>query len=117
MGGTGHGAEGRQLPQPDVVSSDGKTARLDDALPRGWAVLHAGPAPQARAWRDAGVAVIELAPRGTAPTAPTLVDASGVLRAWLEEQGAKAVVVRPDRFVYAASEGASLAAPPLLAAP
>ncbi len=117
LAGTGHRAEGRQLPQPEVVTPGGKTARLDDALPRGWAVLHAGPAPQAQAWRDAGAAVIALARKATEPAASTLVDTEGVLEAWLEEQGANAVAVRPDRFVYAASDGASLPVPPLLAAP
>ncbi|ORV05564.1 bifunctional 3-(3-hydroxy-phenyl)propionate/3-hydroxycinnamic acid hydroxylase [Mycolicibacterium fallax] len=100
-----HRAAGRQLPQPRVRRADGTAVRLDDLLGGRWTLLHLGAPPAGTAaWTARGVPALDLA-------AP---DVSGVLTAWMHRYQATAVIVRPDGFVYAATQsGRPLPAPPI----
>jgi 3-(3-hydroxy-phenyl)propionate hydroxylase len=94
----GNRAVGWQIPQP-WVTRDGVRVRLDDILGGRWAVLHTGRLPAgAKPWTDLGAVAIEI-------TEPTLVR-------WLRNKKATAVVLRPDGFIYAATDlGEPLPAP------
>jgi 3-(3-hydroxy-phenyl)propionate hydroxylase len=93
-------AVGWQIPQPWVRDDTGATVRLDDVLGGHWAILHTGASPAgAQVWAELGVPTIRICE-------PTLIR-------WLHRKKAAAVVVRPDGFIYAASEsGQPLPAPP-----
>lgn len=106
-------AVGWQLPQPWVIDSKGATVRLDDVLGGQWAIVHNGSAPAgAAAWTELGVPTFRIG----GPSAPTdseaIRNAGGTLVAWLKDKKAAAVVIRPDGFVYAASEPGELLQPP-----
>jgi 3-(3-hydroxy-phenyl)propionate hydroxylase len=96
----GRSAVGWQIPQPWVSSDTGATIRLDDLLGGRWAVLHIGAPPAGtQAWAASGARAIKI-------TEPTLVH-------WMRRKKVETVVVRPDGFVYAASQsGQTLPAPP-----
>ncbi len=98
-----HPAVGWQIPQPWVRDAAGATVRLDDVLGGQWAILHTGAPPAgAQAWTELGVPAIQI-------TEPTL-------DRWLRRKKAAVVVVRPDGFIYAASQsGQRLPAPPAIA--
>ncbi len=107
----GRGA-GRLLPQPRVRLAGGREVLLDDALGPGWAVVargggspHGGAAPVATAVggsaRDLGLPVFVLG--------RDLVDLDGTLERWLRRRRASVVVVRPDRYVFAAGGPRTLA--------
>ncbi|MEE6176746.1 bifunctional 3-(3-hydroxy-phenyl)propionate/3-hydroxycinnamic acid hydroxylase [Mycobacterium sp. 050134] len=107
-----HAAVGWQLPQPSVTDAAGHTLRLDDALGGGWMVLHLGPAP-AGADRWVRLGARSLAVTRAAASAGSLRDDDGMLTRWLHGKKAAAVVLRPDRFVFAAAAaGDPLPAPP-----
>lgn len=111
--GENRSAEGHKIPQPHVATSDGPSILLDDALPAGWVVLHTGPAPRVDHWRRAGASVVEVIPDGTGSDGDgTIVDTEGVVHRWLSDHGTTAVVLRPDRFTYAAASDRSLPEPP-----
>jgi len=85
------------------VTDDTDTrVRLDDVLDGQWAVLHTGATPAgAQAWTQLGAKTIRISDL-------TLVR-------WLQHKKAAAVVVRPDGFIYAASQsGQPLPAPPAI---
>jgi 3-(3-hydroxy-phenyl)propionate hydroxylase len=100
LGRRRHPAVGWQIPQPWVTDDTGATVRLDDVLGRQWAILHTGVLPTGtHAWTELGVQAIRI-------VEPTLVR-------WLRRKNAAAVIVRPDGFIYAASQsGQPLPAPP-----
>lgn len=98
-----HRAIGRQIPQPWVVNEHGARQRLDDVLAQEWTVLHLGIAsadPESRR----GVRHFELAGPGSAPTPGRIVDIDGTLIEWLRTNRARAIMVRPDNFVFDAAE-------------
>ena len=97
-----HPAVGWQIPQPWVAIGAGGTVRLDDLLGGEWSVLHTGAPPAgAQAWAALGI--------------PTIRISDPTLTRWLRRKKASAVVVRPDGFIYAATEsGEPLPAPPAI---
>lgn len=99
-----HAAVGWQIPQPWVTDAKGDKARLDDVVKGRWAVLHTGSPPAGtQAWAELGVPMIHV-------TEPTLLG-------WLRRKKAIAVVLRPDGFVYAATQsGQPLPMPPAIVA-
>ncbi|WP_169251801.1 bifunctional 3-(3-hydroxy-phenyl)propionate/3-hydroxycinnamic acid hydroxylase [Brevibacterium sp. 'Marine'] len=105
------------IPQPHVLDAHGDTKLLDDALPKGWAVVTSGTANDPDgidAWRRCGVPVVELLAPGSTPRPGALIDYDGSLGRWLRDHSATAVALRPDRYVYAsAGRSRGLAAPPL----
>lgn len=95
----GHKAIGRQIIQPRVDDDTGATTRLDDVLQGRWALLHTGALPAgAQAWLLRGVM--------------TLAVRDATLTTWLSKHKATAVIVRPDGFIYAATDSAGLLPPP-----
>jgi 3-(3-hydroxy-phenyl)propionate hydroxylase len=93
---------GWQIPQPWVAIGAGGTVRLDDLLGGEWSVLHTG-APPAGAQARAALGI------------PTIRISDPTLTRWLRRKKASAVVVRPDGFIYAATEsGEPLPAPPAI---
>lgn len=109
---------GRMVPQPVAGDATGRMARLDDLLGDGFVLLGADvdPAelltPEEKAgWDALGARYVAIRPR-TAYTrgADDLVDLDEVLLPWLARYGARAVAVRPDRFV-AAADASGLAVP------
>ncbi|OBF81264.1 FAD-binding monooxygenase [Mycobacterium sp. 852002-51163_SCH5372311] len=110
----GHRAAGWQIPQPWVVDADGATVRLDDALAGQWTLLYTGVAPAGRrAWIESGVPAIQLIGPQDGPSPNAIRDRDGTLLHWLSRKKAAAVVVRPDGFIYAATEpGKPLPPPP-----
>ena len=103
-GGPDREAVGDLIPQPFVATADGEQVRFDDALGPGWTLLTrpraAGLTPEAREqWLATG--------------ARAFVDRDDVLGPWMERRGVDVLVLRPDRFVYAAgSADARLPGPP-----
>ena len=96
-------AVGWQIPQP-WMTVDGELVRLDEVLGHRWALLHIGASPVgASAWTALGVPSIELD--------RDVRDHTGELTGWLQSRNATAVVVRPDGFIYAATED-NLPGPP-----
>jgi 3-(3-hydroxy-phenyl)propionate hydroxylase len=92
-------AVGWQIPQPWVTDATGATVRLDDVVGGNWAIVHTGESPAgAQAWTELGVPMIRI-------DEPTLV-------CWMRRRKADAVVLRPDGFVYAATESGRPLPPP-----
>jgi 3-(3-hydroxy-phenyl)propionate hydroxylase len=110
---SGHPAAGWQIPQPWVIDTKGATARFDDVLDGRWAVVHTGAPPAGVcAWEQLGVNVIRLAGPQDQITGGVR-DSGGTLIGWMAKKKAAALLVRPDGFVYAATDaGKSLPAPP-----
>jgi 3-(3-hydroxy-phenyl)propionate hydroxylase len=109
-----HAATGWQIPQPWVLDEHDSRVRLDDVVGGQWSLLYVGAAPAgAQQWVDRGVRVIRLAGSG-AHAQPGLVrDSDGTLIAWLKGKKASAVILRPDGFIYTATDyQGSLPAPP-----
>ncbi|WP_051300535.1 hypothetical protein [Actinomadura rifamycini] len=111
-------AVGRMIPQPVAGDATGRMARLDDLLGDGFVLLGADTdpagllAPEEKAgWDALGARYVAVRPR-TAYTrsADDLVDLDDVLLPWLARYRARAVAVRPDRFV-AAADPSGLAVP------
>jgi 3-(3-hydroxy-phenyl)propionate hydroxylase len=99
------------LPQPWVLDGEGARRRLDDVLGPGWILLHVGRLP-AGAEQWTGVArPVEVVRPGGADWPGAVVDVDGLLGRWLAQHGTGAVVVRPDRFVFAAARAGAL--PPM----
>ncbi len=95
-----HDAVGWQIPQPWVTDANGDKVRLDDVVKGRWTVLYTDlPPVGAQAWTDLGAPTIQV-------TEPALVR-------WLRRKKAIAVVLRPDGFIYAATQsGQTLPVPP-----
>ncbi len=109
-------AEGSYLPQPRVGLASGGPALLDEVLGLRFAVLvlaEAGESvrqsAEALAAELAGVC-LRVLPAARAAEARTgdVVDLEGRLAAWFAGHQADAVVVRPDRYVYGASQGSGI---------
>ncbi|HEX7827091.1 MAG TPA: FAD-dependent monooxygenase, partial [Mycobacterium sp.] len=108
-------AVGWQVPQPWVIDSNGAAQRLDDVLDGRWTVLSTtGELPAgAREWLDRGASHVRLLEPGAGPQADGIRDCGGVLTQWMRDKRATAVVLRPDGFVYAATDGTTpLPGPP-----
>ncbi|WKG05405.1 bifunctional 3-(3-hydroxy-phenyl)propionate/3-hydroxycinnamic acid hydroxylase [Mycolicibacterium sp. HK-90] len=107
-------AVGWQIPQPWVIDDTGSTVRLDDVVAGRWTVLHTGVAPAgSEAWTDLGAPAIAVSGFNDRTSPGAIRDVDGTLIAWLKQKKAAAVVLRPDGFIYAASEfGQRIAAPP-----
>jgi 3-(3-hydroxy-phenyl)propionate hydroxylase len=113
---------GRLFPQPRV-GVDGRDMALDDALGPGWAVIgfggdpEAGMGPAARfTLRRLPATRAAVLPAG-APAPPgvrALEDRDGALMAWARRHGARQVVLRPDRVVFAAAGARDAEAPAAL---
>lgn len=101
-------AIGRMIPQPTVSRTNGERLRLDDALGDGFAVVgidadpsaHMSPDEQAK-WRELGAVFCTVRTPKSAPAGDSdLMDYEDSIGAWARKYQVKAVVLRPDRFVY-----------------
>ncbi|POR53640.1 3-(3-hydroxy-phenyl)propionate hydroxylase [Paraburkholderia eburnea] len=114
---------GRMVPQPVVGDTRGRMARLDELLGDGFVLLgdDVDPATLLTAsekdeWDRLGARYIAVRQQDQRTRgADELIDLDGVLRPWLRKYGARAVALRPDRFV-AAADVSGLAVPVCTAA-
>lgn len=103
------GAAHHQIPQP-TITVDGEPRFLDDILEPGWCILHTSENPDLGPWADLGLPSHRI---NRSAATGALADSDGVLVDWLAARGADIVVLRPDRFVYAAAAtGSALPGPP-----
>lgn len=112
---TPDGAIGKMIPQPRAANVNGLIMALDDLLGNGFVLLGDNVDPATllsandrQAWDRLGARYIAIRAADQGTQGPDeIVDIDGTLLAWLRRHGARAVAVRPDRFVAAASTGAS----------
>jgi 3-(3-hydroxy-phenyl)propionate hydroxylase len=107
-------AAGRLCPQPRVHTASGMVP-LDQLLGDAFAIVYRGHRrlattdPPTRAFFDAiGVSEIHLADPATGAAADSVVDIDGALTALLDQAGAHALLLRPDRVVAASAKRADL---------
>jgi 3-(3-hydroxy-phenyl)propionate hydroxylase len=102
-------AAGTLFPQPTVETSDGRTALLDDILPPVFLVLSRTADAQAglnkravAALRRIGALRVLLGAKADASQQDfnVLTPKDQLFADWLDETGAMAALVRPDRYVY-----------------
>ena len=108
----GNAATGWLIPQPWVIDEKGDHVRFDDVIGGRWTVLHTGPQHTWEPWRSAGVPVFRVVPSGDTAGIDRIVDRDGTLINWLADKDASVVAVRPDGFVYAASDDRQPLPPP-----
>ncbi|MEM9173871.1 MAG: bifunctional 3-(3-hydroxy-phenyl)propionate/3-hydroxycinnamic acid hydroxylase [Myxococcota bacterium] len=99
--GSGPGA-GAPLPRTAVVDAEGRAACIDDVLGVRFALL----ATEASVG-DAVERFVDELDGVVVRLGRDLRTASGDLERWLEQRNAKAVLVRPDRYVFDAGEDAN----------
>ena len=95
---TRHGA-GELFPQPQVRTSDGRTALMDDVVGTTPALV-AGPGSAGELGGLAarlGAAMVTVAAEGSGPRATE----PGAVERWIAERGGTIAVLRPDRYVHA----------------
>jgi 3-(3-hydroxy-phenyl)propionate hydroxylase len=118
-GGGRHSPVGRMFIQPLVQTQDGRTMRLDDVLGPWFAVLGFGADPAGHltdAQRDylAGLGATFVKVVGSRagetghPGTSVVEDTEGHLRDWFARHHARVVMLRPDRYVAAATGESSL---------
>ncbi|MBI5103901.1 MAG: bifunctional 3-(3-hydroxy-phenyl)propionate/3-hydroxycinnamic acid hydroxylase [Solirubrobacterales bacterium] len=118
-----HKAIGGHAPQPFVTTADHREpVRLDDVLGADWAVIGLpgtkAISPDVRQrWAAAGARCLELT-HDAQPRPGALREEERWLEDWMRSYGAEVIVLRPDRFVYAAAAGRRpLARPPAALCP
>jgi len=107
---------GRLFVQPHVRAPDGAVCRLDDLLRPEFAIVTATAAPMAwlsdasrAAWRCLAGERIVIATSGESAVADgvlIVVERDGLFAGWMRDNAVAAVIVRPDRYVYAAADSA-----------
>lgn len=97
---SGHGAVGTLFPQAWIDQTAGPV-RMDDVLGCGWRVLLQATADPV--WAQAAThAHADLQLKVQVLNAPGFRELDGVLSAWFDRMACKAVLVRPDHYVYGA---------------
>ena len=107
---------GKLFVQPRVRSADGTVRRLDDLLKPEFAVVTATPEAMSwiseaslLGWRQLGGERIIVAGAGESTSRNgvlTVVESDKVFSSWIRENQVSAVIVRPDRYVFAAARDA-----------
>lgn len=102
--------------QPTITCADGRRVRLDDLLPPGFVIAAATAEPLQwlalqfrQAWQDIGGAQAVISDAGAvdAPDGAIGVrEDNHLFSDWLRSSGARAVIVRPDRYVFGAADDA-----------
>ncbi|WP_327037761.1 bifunctional 3-(3-hydroxy-phenyl)propionate/3-hydroxycinnamic acid hydroxylase [Micromonospora maris] len=126
-GGRRHGAVGTMFPQPRVtVAGSADPVLLDEVLGAGFALLGTAVPAGRSGWPGVPVRTVVVHPAGSTGLAATcaepddgqvhVVDVDGVIVSWLRRHRCDAVVLRPDRFVYALGSAADDTLLPSLAA-
>lgn len=109
---------GRMIPQPIAGDAFGRMARLDELLGDGFVLLGADVNPaellsaeEKSGWDALHARYLAIRPKTAYTQGPDeLVDLQDVLLPWLWRYGARAVALRPDKFV-AAADTSGLATP------
>lgn len=106
-----------------VASPGSNITYIDDALGNGWAILGldedpraAMPATVTEAWEKFGAHFLTVRPGTSVVEGDDLGDPTGQLWTAMTTHGVRFLVVRPDRYVYAATGDAHTIAPPVFAA-
>ncbi|GJG88064.1 3-(3-hydroxyphenyl)propionate hydroxylase [Gemmatimonadetes bacterium T265] len=86
---------GERFVQPRVDTPGGRVL-LDDATGQGWRLFARGAAAFGRARAAAGA----LAPLGVTPVDADALADDGTLARWFDDRGVRAVLVRPDFYVF-----------------
>lgn len=104
-------AAGTLFVQPLIECDDGSHARMDDMVAPEFliiadeTVLLALDEGMRRRWLATAGMILAVGPTGTHDkTFPLLRDQVCVIQSWLTRHAAKAVIVRPDRYVYGAAQ-------------
>lgn len=108
---------GAQFIQPVVTTADGSSALLDDVIGYRWAVLQWGGNPESlfteaerEILRGLNAVLVSVMPAtqtqlggATDPDAIVVGDTTGRLKTWFDQGSTPVLVLRPDRFVAAAT--------------
>jgi len=107
---------GRLFVQPQVRAADGQIKRLDDLLKLEFAIVTATQgsmsglsASALSAWQQLGGERVVIAPSGESSNRDgviTVVETASLFADWMRQNAVEAVIVRPDRYVYAGAENA-----------
>lgn len=107
---------GRLFVQPHVRALDGRMCRLDDLLKPEFAIVTAAAEPMAwlsdasRArWQRLSGERVVIATSGESTDVNgilTVVERDGLFADWMRQNAVAAVIVRPDRYVFAAADSA-----------
>jgi 3-(3-hydroxy-phenyl)propionate hydroxylase len=101
-------AAGQRFIQPMVQDAEGRLARLDDITGGGWVLIGLDAAAVAL---DAGAAAIWAKLAGkTVILGRDITEAEGHLADWLASRAVRAVLVRPDFYVFGAIVGTEASA-------
>ncbi|MBR0932519.1 bifunctional 3-(3-hydroxy-phenyl)propionate/3-hydroxycinnamic acid hydroxylase [Bradyrhizobium jicamae] len=108
---------GRLFVQPHVMAPDGSMGRLDDLLKPEFAIVAAAATPMAwlsdasrAAWRRLAGERVVITTSGESADADgvlTVVERDGLFAGWMRDNAVAAVIVRPDRYVFAAADSAN----------
>lgn len=91
----GNPQAGKFFPQMDICFG-GKMERLDDVLGKGFAVISRNAIESSALWDKLGAKLLVLD--------RDILDESGKLKAWFDKAEAELVIIRPDRFIFAAGK-------------
>lgn len=107
---------GRLFVQPQVRTADGQVRRLDDLLKPEFAIVTATPAAMSgisaaalSSWRRLGGERVVIAASGESSNRDgviTVVETGRLFADWMRQNAVEAVIVRPDRYVFAGAENA-----------
>jgi 3-(3-hydroxy-phenyl)propionate hydroxylase len=105
--------------QPDVLDAHGNITRFDNLVPPRFLIVAADERPhswleedEAESWFKIGGYLVSVGRRGTSPNQSarhgTLAfeEVGERFRDWLDSIGARAAVIRPDRYVYGTARNA-----------
>ncbi|WNG83466.1 bifunctional 3-(3-hydroxy-phenyl)propionate/3-hydroxycinnamic acid hydroxylase [Mycobacterium sp. ITM-2016-00316] len=102
-----------------VAMADAQQVGVDQALGLGWSILGMDVDPRATmtpqhlaAWQRIGARFLTIRPGTSVVIDGELGDPSGQLWNALTDNGARYLIVRPDRYVYQATDDAAALAPP-----
>jgi 3-(3-hydroxy-phenyl)propionate hydroxylase len=106
-----------------VASPGARISYIDDALGPGWAILGLDEDPRtamsasaASAWERFGARFFTIRPGTSVVEGDELGDPTGQLWNVMTTHGVRFLVVRPDRYVFAATADAQAIAPPMFTA-
>ncbi len=88
--------------QPHIRREDGTIGRADDALPPEFLIVSDSPEILEEVAQDAGLQRVLITAGGAVAGSGTIVltETEGLFANWLRDSQVKAVVVRPDRYVF-----------------
>lgn len=92
---------GTLFPQPLVKTVAEENVLLDDIVGDAFLIVTTGDCPVDLVDEDIDYVVLTLLADDAVPSKPDeIADLTGTLAGWMRSNGAKAVVVRPDKYVY-----------------